>query len=459
MMKKYLLPLLFAGAFLVSCNPTVETPETPDKPAVVDTYKRKAMPEWAKNAVIYEVNTRQYSKEGTLAKVREDLPRIKDLGVDILWFMPIHPIGKKKRKGTMGSYYSIVDFKAVNPDLGTTEDFKGLVDDAHKLGLKVILDWVPNHTAWDNAWITENPDWYTYDNDTITHPLDPNSGSPTGWTDVADLNYDNPDMRLAMIDALTYWVKDVGIDGYRCDVAGFVPNDFWAQASKALNAEKDVFMLAEWDNVPEHFESCFHMNYGWGYKDLIKGLSNGEKTVDDVWAYQKEQSEKYPEDAVTMYFTTNHDENSWHNFPKILGDAQKALAVMTHTFDGMPLIYSGQEGGMPDTLSFFYKDEIEWGDYKLTDFYKKLNTLKHENGALGNGIHGANPERLEVGNDKIYAAKRTKGDDTVITVINLSDKEQAYALPKGMETPPEYLSEGQGKGTLAPWGYVVMASE
>lgn len=451
-MKKLYFFILATGLFLFACDiPQKDAPDAPD--TSYTPVELGLLPDWAKNANIYEVNIRQYSPEGTFNTFTTHIPRLKNMGVDILWLMPIYPIGEKKRKGSLGSYYSVKDYKDVNPEHGTMDDFKNLVKTAHDNDMKVILDWVPNHSSWDNPWVTEHPDWYTYDNDTITHPLDPNSGNPTGWTDVADLNYDNKDMRLAMIDALKFWVKECDVDGYRCDVAGFVPNDFWKQAITALNQEKHVFMLAEWDNEPAHFDNGFHMNYSWEYKEVIKEVAQGHKKASDVWDFYKRQEEKFPEQAIHMYFITNHDENSWNNYPAILGDAWKALAVMTHTWDGMPLIYSGQENGLPDTLSFFHKDEIAWGEFQHNDFYKSMLALKHENKALANGTYGAKMEKIESESSDIFAFKREKDGNKIQVFINLSNTAQAVSLPEGEAFIKEGVSDANNE--LAPWGFAV----
>ncbi|MFK8103495.1 MAG: alpha-amylase family glycosyl hydrolase [Saprospiraceae bacterium] len=459
-MKKYCLPLLLALLF-AACDSTTETNKK-NAVTAMEKYEPVALgvlPDWAKNANIYEVNLRQYTEEGNIAAFRKQLPRLKKMGVDILWFMPIFPIGELKRKGTLGSYYSVKDFKALNPYHGTIEEFKSMVKEIHAMDMKIILDWVPNHSSWDNAWITEHPEWYTHDNDTITHPLDPNTGSPTGWTDVADFNYDNPEMRAAMIDALTYWVKDIDVDGYRCDVAGFVPNDFWKQAITALNQEKHVFMLAEWDNEPAHFENGFHMNYSWEFKEVIKEIAHGKQNAKDVWAFYEKQEKKFPEQAIHMYFITNHDENSWNNYPAVLGDAENALAVLAFTFDGMPLIYSGQESGLPDTISFFNKDLFEWGDYKNTNFYSQLLALKHQNAALANGIYGGKMQSIEtVTNGNVFAFTRSKGENQVAVFINLSKDKQETPIAKEIAQMETVMEEGSQLGetlTLAPWGYLI----
>ena len=193
---------------------------------------------WVESAALYEVFVRDFSATGDFDGLTANLDRVEATGANVIWLMPIHPVGELNRKGTLGSSYSVRDYRAVNPEYGDTADFRELVDAAHDAGLKVILDWVPNHTAWDNAWITEHPDWYTRNaQGQITEPLN-EDGTSTGWTDVADLNYGNADMRRAMIDAMRYWLEELDVDGYRVDVAGFVPDDFWRQALPELRGKR-----------------------------------------------------------------------------------------------------------------------------------------------------------------------------------------------------------------------------
>ncbi|MFM7770168.1 MAG: alpha-amylase family glycosyl hydrolase, partial [Bacteroidota bacterium] len=261
-------------------------------------------PDWSKNATIYEVNVRQHSPQGNFAALEKDLPRIDSLGIDILWLMPIHPIGELNRKGSLGSYYSVKNYTGVNPEYGTLQDFKKLVNTAHGLGMKVIIDWVGNHTAWDHPWMTQHPDWYTKDaNGNVIPPV-------ADWSDVADLNFDNKEMRKEMIRALEYWVKECDIDGYRCDVAMMVPTDFWDEARAALDAIKPVFMLAEAEQKDHHLKA-FDMSYGWELLHIMNGVAKGEKNIDEIDAYMLRQAADYPKSAYKMCFTTNHDENTW----------------------------------------------------------------------------------------------------------------------------------------------------
>lgn len=338
-------------------------------------------PEWAANATIYEMNVRQFSEEGTLAKAQEHLERIADMGIEIIWLMPIHPIGELNRKGTMGSYYAVRDYLEVNPEFGSKEDFRSFVDAAHEVGLKVIIDWVANHTSPDNVWIEQGHlDWYTLDSNGRVQPT-----LGTDWWDVADLNYDNFEMREAMMQAMEYWVREFDIDGYRCDVAEWVPMDFWDSTRVRLDAIKPVFMLAEAENEHLH-EKAFDMTYGWSFHAFMNQMAKGEKNVSDMKKFFMEnEARRFPKHAYRMHFTTNHDENSWNGTTaERLGDARQTYAVLAATLHGMPLVYSGQESDNQKRLEFFEKDPIDWGNYKLADFYSKLLHLNQENCALAN---------------------------------------------------------------------------
>lgn len=407
-----LLPLLLVFSVVVSnCSPT----EEPERVSVVEH------PEWSKNANIYEVNIRQYTPEGTFNAFREHMPRLKEMGVDILWLMPIHPIGELNRKGTMGSYYAVKDFKAVNPEFGTEEDFRTLIAEAHELGMKVIIDWVANHSAWDNVW-TVNKEWYTLDNDgNFMPPVE-------DWSDVIDFNYNNEELRAAMLDALEYWVREFNIDGYRCDVAGMVPTDFWVQAHSKLDEIKDVFMLAE-DGEPELLFEAFDMNYAWAYAHTIREIAKGEQTFADLDTLFAENADRFPSNGYRMYFTTNHDENSWNGSDtELYGPNFENFAVLSATVSGMPLIYSGQESILDKRLEFFEKDEIEWKDYAYEDFYKMLLTLKKENEALWNGDFGAPTTRIQ-SPEGTYAYSRKKGGNEVIVAINITDQPVTITVP------------------------------
>lgn len=426
-------------------------------------------PDWAKNAVIYEVNTRQFSPEGTFKAFEASLPRIKELGVDILWFMPIHPIGEKKRKfpegskTSLGSYYSVRDYKGVNPEFGTEADFKALVSKAHEMGLKVIIDWVANHTAWDNNWIIEHPEWYAQDSTG-------NILSAFDWTDVAKLNFKNKEMRKAMVESMKYWVDNCDIDGFRCDVAGEVPLDFWEDARIELQKIKPMFMLAENEGTKDMCKTAFDMDYGWKMHSLMAKVAKGEDSVKSIIKLQQKIDSIYPKDAMKMNFITNHDENSWNGTAKEkFGEGENAFAVLTYMLPGMPLIYNGQEAGMEKRLRFFAKDTINWGYKDFSVFYKTLNELKHKNEALWNAPYGGTFVPLANNEPrKVLSFMREKGNKRVIVILNLSPAKVTVNL-KGSEADGEYkdvfskaeftLNSSNINLTLQPWGYWVMGTK
>ncbi len=419
---------------LTGCNNPQSSKEPQNTPVVNKAPESFVKhPQWSKNANIYEVNIRQYTNEGTFKAFEEHLPRLKKMDVDILWIMPIFPISEKNRKGSLGSYYAVSDYKAVNPEFGTMNDLKGLVNKAHEMGFKVILDWVANHTGWDNAWIEEYPDWYTLDS----------AGkmvSPFDWTDVADLNYDNRELWKAMAEALEFWVKEADVDGYRCDVAGMVPTEFWNQARVKLDEIKPVFMLAEAEQTDLQI-NAFDMTYAWELHHILNQVAKGEEDANYIESYFAKQDTSFPKNAYRMNFITNHDENSWNGTIKErMGESAKAFAVLTYTLPGMPLIYSGQEVGLDKRLKFFEKDEIEW-DFTspLIDFYTTLNNLKTDNVALWNGEFGGQMKRVSTSDDKsVFAFVREKDGNMVFTIVNLTGKKMAVKL-EGEDFGGEYL--------------------
>lgn len=403
---------------------------------------------WSKNANIYEVNIRQYTPEGTFKAFSAHLPRLKKMGVDILWLMPIQPIGEKNRKGTLGSYYAVKDYTGVNPEFGSLADFKALVKQAHGLGMKVIIDWVANHTAFDNPWTAAHKDWYLLNEKGEIFPVTYTEGAePEYWTDVTGLDWSKPSSGLwqGMTDAMTYWVRETDIDGFRCDVAGKVPTPFWNQARDALDRIKPVFMLAEADK-PELHQHAFDMTYGWDTKDLFKDIAKGKKDARALKDFVNHPPKAFPPGAYRMRFTSNHDENSWAGSDvELYGPAFKAMAVLAATLPDMPLIYGGQEAGLDKRIEFFEKDPIQWKNYPHAPFYASLLRLKHDNQALWNGQYGGPVEVLETGNDKVFAFQRKRGGNTVKVSVNLSDAAQRYTLPGGKAQ------------TLAAWDYRIDA--
>jgi glycosidase len=467
MKKSYLAILLSALVLTTACRDTkTNQTETP----ISDTTHASAppAPEWSRNATIYEVNTRQFSPQGTFKAVEAQLPRLKEMGVDIVWLMPIYPISQKNKKGTLGSPYAIADYKAVNPAYGTLADLKSLVNRAHALGLRVILDWVANHTGWDHVWVKEHPDWYTQVNGHMTAPIDPSTGKPTDWTDVADLNYDNLQMRRGMIDAMQYWLKECDIDGYRCDIAGFVPNDFWAELRPQLDKIKTVFMLSEWEDQPDQFRSCFNMNYSWSMHNMLKAVATGARSADKIDSLRDANQKRFPPWYYQMLFTQNHDENTNHGtLAESFGPGADAFVVLSSTLEGMPLVYNGMEANLNKRLAFFEKDTISWGHYAKADFYKTLLTLKHRNRALWNGLWGGKAVKIPTDrDDKVYAFYRLRDNDRVTVLLNLSGQPQTFRLGgdgfAGMYTdvfghqPVELRSEMSV--TLKPWEYRVMTN-
>lgn len=411
-MKK-ISAILFVALLLIACktNHSADQPTNPDK----------AHPDWVYDATIYEVNVRQYTPEGTFNAFQEHLPRLKELGVDILWFMPIQTIGEKDRKGTLGSYYSIQDYTVVNSEFGTISDFKSIVDEAHNSGMKVILDWVANHTSRDAIWL-ENEDWYVTDSlGTVVAPYD--------WTDVAELNYNNEAMRNAMIQSMMWWVRNTNIDGFRCDVAHEVPTDFWLRATDSLKSLKaDIFMLAE-SETPELNNEAFDAYYAWDFHHKMNIVAQGNGNVDSLRTALNKMTTQFPDRAIPMYFTSNHDENSWNGTEfERMDNAATTFAALTYVLPGMPLIYNGQEVGYNRRLAFFEKDSIDWfaseSKHKFTKLYQQLNNFKKTNPALFTQERGG--EMVEIKNsfpEKVWSFKRVKGENEVHCIFNFTDED------------------------------------
>ncbi|HAN17417.1 MAG TPA: alpha-amylase [Bacteroidales bacterium] len=435
----------FLFIFLGSCQTENKT----------ETFQKVKHPEWSKNASIYEVNIRQYTPEGTFNAFAGHLPRLKEMGIDILWLMPVHPIGIENRKGTLGSYYSVKDYFDVNAEFGTKDDFKNLVNKAHELGMYVIIDWVANHSSWDTEQIKNNPDWYSKnEKGEIISPVD-------DWSDVADFNYDNPEMRDFMLDALKYWVTEFNIDGYRCDVAAMVPIDFWNKARYELDKIKPVFMLAE-ANEPELHDYAFDMTYAWDTHFLMNEIAQSKKRVSDLVNLLESEKIKYPADAYHMNFTSNHDENTWKGTEyERMGNAVRTFTVLSVTLPGMPLVYSGQESCMDKRLRFFDKDTVDWNiNCDLDELYTALLKLKKENKALWNGEFGGMLTRIATtADDKIFAFIREKDENRIITIVNLSPEKVDFSITENLSTDSfSEIFTNQALSLvnkLEPWGYLV----
>ncbi len=466
-MKKYafwvcslLTIVIFANCHRAAKNQNSDSSDAGDSRYLPKKYVELTHPEWSKNATIYEVNLRQYTHEGTFRAFEAHLPRLKEMGVDIIWLMPINPIGIRNRKGVLGSEYSVRDYYAVNPEFGTMGDLKELVGKIHGMGMHVIVDWVANHSAWDNKLAKEHPDWYTKTSEGNFQP------TPWyDWEDIIDFDYNKPGIRKYMTDALKFWVKEADIDGYRCDVAGFIPIDFWENARTELDSVKPVFMLAEWESRDLH-KKAFDMTYSWSLWDKMKEVTTGHKNIGGLVEYMAHDVNTFPPDAYRMIFTDNHDKNAWEgNQYSNFGAGLKACMVMAGTVNGMPLVYSGQEAGLDRSLKFFDKDPIVWKKHPFFEIYKQLFDLKHKNQALWNGAWGG--EMVRIFNDKpsqVISFAREKNGDKVISLINFSDKRVTTKLNSkhhaGIYTDlfgkKTYTLKGSDEVSLPPWGYLVL---
>lgn len=412
--------------------------------------------DWTYNSVVYEMNIRQFTPEGTFAAAEEHLPRLKELGADVIWCMPIYPIGVKERKGSLGSYYAISDYCAVNPEFGTMTDFDRFLAAAHEQGFKVILDWVANHTSPDARWIDEKPkEWYVRDSlgNTVVQ---------YDWTDIAKLNYDVPEMRRAMIGAMKFWLSK-GIDGFRCDMAQEVPVDFWREAFAELRGEyPGLYFLAEGE-APELNEKAFDASYGWELHHLLNDVAQGKKGAADIREYVARDAVRFPQEAFRLMFTSNHDENSWAGTEfERMGDAAKAMAVLCFTLpNGQPLIYTGQEVGFNRRFAFFEKDSVDsWEPNEYTGFYKSLCAMRHASPALEAGERGGRAVWVEGVPEGVLAFTRAAQGGEVLTVVNLTAGSETFAVPAGWQGCVDALSaDSQPVGaelTLQPWGYAVL---
>jgi len=415
-------------------------------------------PLWSVNKTIYEVNIRQYTEEGTFKAFQKHIPTLKDLGVGILWLMPIHPIGKEKRKGSLGSYYSVQDFKAINPDFGSEQDFADLVNAIHEAGMFVIIDWVANHSSWDNVLTKSNPDFYSKDKNGNFVLPDKN------WTDVIDFNYNNLDMRRYMLDALKFWVNKYDIDGYRCDVAEMVPTDFWDQTRVELDNLKPLFMIAESEAAFLH-NRAFDMTYSWELFHALNEIAKGKSDVTKIREILTKENRLFPESAFRMRFTTNHDENSWNGtVSERLGDAAKVCAVLTASLPGKPLLYSGQEAGLNKALKFFDKDMIDWKESTFRQFYSRLFNLYQQNPAL---YKGSITEITESTEKDILAFARISDENKIIVVLNFSDKQKKIELEsadlagsyKELFSNVNVVFKSSKIFDLEPWAYRVFVEE
>ena len=367
------------------------------------------------NSVVYEMNVRQYTPEGTFAAAMQQLPRLAELGVDIVWLMPIYPIGVEGRKGTLGSYYAVKNYCDINPEFGTLEDFDNFLAEAHRLGLRVVIDWVANHTSPHAVWVNGKPaDWCERD-------AEGNTTFTADWSDTANLNYENKDVWKGMADAMRFWMER-GIDGFRCDMACEVPLEFWQETIAGLRADyPGMYMLAEGEEPKLHTLSGFNSSYSWELHHMLNAIARGEKNIPELLEYLEKDAQRHPAEAFRLMFTSNHDENSWAGTEfERMGDAAKAMAVLTFTLPGgQPLIYTGQEIGWNKRFEFFEKDPVPaWENNEYTDFYKWLIDVRHDNPALATGGKGGKFEVVST-EDSTLVFTRTLPENKVTVKVQL----------------------------------------
>lgn len=456
-MKKALLAAVALLAFTAA--PAIAQPAR-HAPADLGGVKH---PAWSRDAVIYQINTRQFTPEGTFRAAQAQLPRLKALGVDILWIMPIHPIGEKNRKGTLGSPYSIKDYYGVNPEFGTMADFKAFVRAAHAQDMKVIIDWVANHSAWDNPLVTRHPDWYDRDWKGDFRP------TPWwDWSDIIDFDFRQEPLRRYMADAMLYWVREADIDGYRADVAAYIPLDFWEKVRADLDAIKPVFMLGEAQMRDLHTRA-FDASYGWGWYNALADIAKGNADTGALFGYFSEHESAWPEGAMRMVYAENHDQNAWHGTgEETFGPALTNVLVLSFASEGIPLIYNGQEAGNPRRLKFFEKDPITWREHPHRALFTRLAALKTRNKALHNAPWGG--RMVGVVNSapqKVFSFVRRKDGHRVFGVFNFSAEAQTVRFTERLADGAWRDFDGGaavtiGAGTsmtMAPWSYRLLTAE
>jgi len=412
---------------------------------------------WSLNSNIYEVNLRQYTREGSFRSFAMHLPRLRRMGIEILWFMPITPISRLGRLGTLGSYYACSDYMSTNPEFGTVEDFTWLVGQAQQLGFKVLIDWVANHTGLDHIWTTQHPEFYRRNSNDQFYDAH-------GWADVIDLNYDVPELRTTMIRAMKFWVETCGIDGFRCDMAMLIPLEFWKEARTALDSLKPLFWMAECEEISYH--EVFDVSYTWKWLHGMETYWKKSGRVQDLLQILDYYNLHFPAMALRAFFTSNHDENS-HSGSEYerMGDAALPFAVFCCLYDGLPLIYSGQELPNKKRLLFFDKDEIDWEQpVLLFDFYQTLLRLRKTNPALKSGNQQTKAVILfNTAGEKVLGFLRRLERDEVLVILNLSAEIQSFVITgqtlsgayQDVFNPgnPDFIS-GQPL-LLKPWEYRV----
>ncbi len=417
--------------------------------------------QWVHSTNIYEVNLRQYTSEGTFKAFAKHLPRLKDMGVEVIWLMPVTPISVKNRKGTLGSYYACSSFVNTNPEFGSIDEFKQLVEYIHVLGMKVIIDWVANHTGWDHEWTISHPDYYSQDHaGNFVPPVE-------NWEDVIHLNFYNHNLRLAMIDAMKFWVEECNIDGFRCDMAMLVPVDFWHQARTVLDQVKKLFWLGEFDQWNEEiYAHVFDVSYTWHWMHKTEVFYQKDRRINELDKALNNYQFKKPFQHIRSFFTSNHDENSWNGTEyEKYGKMAIPLAVFSCTWNGIPLIYSGQEMPNSKRLQFFDKDEIKWtANPELHQFYKTLLLLRKDNPALLAGHKEVITWRIATDHpDQLFCFSRKNKEREIIVILNFSDLQLNFSL-RDLRVRGEFLNVMNGEKrnsaddfNIDPWGYIILS--
>jgi len=412
-------------------------------------------PGWIMQGNIYEVNVRQYTPQGTFNAFAKSLDRLKAMGVQTVWFMPINPISKVDRKGSLGSYYAVSNYTTINPEFGNFNDFRQLVKTIHAKGMKVIIDWVPNHTGADHYWIKKRPNFYVKDKNG-------KPAIPYGWDDTRQLDYKNREMQDSMINAMKFWLVNTNIDGFRCDVAWNVPESFWTRCIAELRKGRNLFMLAEGDKDYLH-RSGFDATYSWDMFHKMIDVAKGSSPAFALDSVKAKYDKEYPKNGLELFFTSNHDENSWNkaDFGTFPGPAHAPFAVLTQTyFHSIPLIYSGQEEPVLRAIKFFDRDPMTFKNFGRAPFYKTLLNLRKNDIALASD---ASFSKVDAGDKQaVYAYTRQKAGKKVLVILNLSPKAQAIKLSdKSLYGNPYNVFAGKkitvsGTGwTMPAWGYAI----
>ena len=461
------ITILLITIIIVACQSTKEEARSPQPRPEFNDVLAPISKQNIAHSVLYEANIRQYSSEGTFNAFTKDLPVLKKMGVKVIWLMPINPISSTKSKGPLGSYYAVSDYTKVNPEFGTLEDFKFLVKKAHSLGMYIILDWVPGHTGWDHVWMEYNSDFYLKNKKgEIIDPIDFRTGKSFGWTDVADLNYDNLEMQEALRQAMLYWVKEINIDGYRIDQAYAVPQAFYDKTFEVLRKIKPIFLLAETDIYHPGglgLISKFDASYDWPGHSLSKDVAKGVKSANDFARHIDFTLKRYGKENILVNFVSNHDENSWNGTIKeSYGPAHHVFMALNYTTPGMPLIYSGQEYDLNKRLRFFEKDSFPKNTGKTMELLLQLGALKNNHKALASGKNGGSYKQLlNTKNNQIFAFERGKEGDTLVVIANLSKDYAQFTMPlEGMyrryeDYKPKRLSASY-QYDMKPWEFWIL---